>query len=238
MTFRTLVFFIGLVSLSSCATSLIYSPSLGLTKEPLKKGEIDLNGGLLLLPETRPSAVGRNTVLGGEGHIAYGFTNTFALQFKGWADLQINRQRSGFSLAGIKTVDVTDKSTLLFMPKVGGALSGNSIDGFGVELPVILQFKENANTSFFIGLGGAFGFRGFYKLNKNGAFSTGITGENNQYPFGFGALIHSGLIYKLTNNLRLNVELSGIYQLNTFDKQSHFLFAPSFSIGYVFPNKN
>jgi hypothetical protein len=124
------------------------------------------------------------------------------------------------------------------MPKFGGALSGNSIDGFGMELPIILQFQENANTSMFVGLGGAFGFRGLYKLNKNGGFSTGVIGEDPQYPFGFGALIHSGLVYKLSKNFRLNIEASGIYQLNIFDSQKHFLFAPNFSIGYVFPNKN
>jgi hypothetical protein len=237
MTFRTLICIVALFSLSSCATSLVYSPSIGLTAESLKKGEIDLNGGLILLPETRPSSIGRNTVLGGEGHISYGFTDKFALQVKGWVDMQIKNQRSGFSLAGIKTIKETNNLRLLIMPKVGCALSGNSLDGFGLELPVILQYDENTNASIFIGLGAAFGFRGLYKLNKNGGFATGIMGEDNQYPFGYAGLIHSGLTYKITKNLRLNLEFSSIYQLNIYDKQSHFLLAPNFSIGYVFPNK-
>jgi hypothetical protein len=237
MLFKQLIFGIGLVSLSSCATSLVYSPSIGLTTKPLKQGEIDLKGAAVLLPETRPNSIGVKTTLGGEAHIAYGFTDKLALQLKGWADIKNNNIRTGYSLAGIRTLKETEKLRLILMPRVGIALSGNSIQGYGLELPFILQYDENANTALLVGLGGAFGFSQLDKVNKNAGFSSGIAGYAFKYPYGYAALLHTGLTYRLTRQFRINLELSGIYQLNAFDDKSHYLLSPNLAIGYTIGKK-
>jgi hypothetical protein len=233
MPIKQLIFIIALVSLSSCATSLVYSPSVGLTTKPLKQGDIDLKGAAILLPETRPSSIGVQTSLGGEAHIAYGFTDKFALQVKGWAAVTPNNVRMGYSLAGIRTLKETEKLRLILMPRVGVALSGNSIEGYGLELPLILQYNENANTTLFVGLGGAFGFSQLEKMNKNAGFASGLAGDDFKYPYGYAALLHTGLMYRLTRQFRINLELSGIYQLNTFDNQRHYLLSPNVGIGYT-----
>ncbi len=236
MPFKQLIFLIGLVSLSSCATSLVYSPSIGLTTKPLKEGEIDLKGAAVLLPETRPSSIGVQATLGGEAHIAYGFTDKFALQVKGWAAVR-NDIRMGYSLAGIQTLKETEKWRFILMPRVGIALYGNIIEGYGAELPLIWQYNENANTTLFVGLGGAFGFSQLDKINKNAGFSSGIAGDAFKYPYGYAALLHTGLTYRLTRQFRINLELSGIYQLNTFDTQTHYLLSPNVGIGYTIEKK-
>ena len=237
MLFKQLIFGIGLVSLSSCAASLVYSPSIGLTTKPLKQGDIDLKGAAVLLPETRPSSIGVQTTLGGEAHIAYGFTDKLALQVKGWAAVKPDNVRMGYSLAGIRTLKETEKLRLILMPRVGIALNGNNIDGYGVELPLILQYNENANTTLFVGLGGAFGFSQLDKINKNADLASGIAGEAFKYPYGYAALLHTGLAYRLTRQFRINLELSSIYQLNTFDDRSHYLLSPNLAIGYTIGKK-
>ncbi|MGB3549031.1 MAG: hypothetical protein WBA17_18800, partial [Saprospiraceae bacterium] len=69
---RYLTTLLLLAALTSCSPSLIYSPSINLTNESLKSGEIDLSGGVELLPETRPDAIrGNQTTLGVSGQLAY-----------------------------------------------------------------------------------------------------------------------------------------------------------------------
>lgn len=55
-----------LVSLSGCVPSLVYSPSINLPPQPLKKDKSQLLGGAGLFPETRPDRVEQKLSAGGE----------------------------------------------------------------------------------------------------------------------------------------------------------------------------
>ncbi len=225
---RYLTTLLLLAALTSCSPSLIYSPSINLTNESLKSGEIDLSGGVELLPETRPDAIrGNQTTLGVSGQLAYGFSDKFNLTVKGWGDIEGrgHDSRMGFSLNGqfIKVFDPA--SRLIVLPRFGIALDGANIGGYGIGSSVIYQHTINQRFSWYGGTGLVWGFR---QLNR------AVNRESElKMPMGFGIIANLGLGWQVTDRIHVNGEINPVYQINTFDDNSQFLVAPSVGVGYT-----
>ena len=218
--------------LTSCSKSLVYSPSINLTNHPIQEKEIDLQGGVELLPEARPEELnGNQTTFGFSGQMSYGFSEKFNLTIKGWADIEGRESliRSGYSLTGQFIKSLSERKRVILLPRIGIALNGNDITGYGLGTSMIYQNSINQKLSWYGGTGLLWGFRYLEKDTNN---------ENEEkIPMGFGILGNLGIGWQLSNNIRLNCELSPIYQINTFDENSQFLLSPSIGIGYTINKK-
>ena len=218
--------------LTSCSKSLVYSPSINLTNQLIKEKEIDIQGGIELLPETRPAELqGNQTTFGLSGQISYGFSAKFNLTIKGWADTEGRESltRSGYSLNGQLIKKLSERNRLIILPRIGIALNGNEIAGYGLGASMIYQNSISQKLSWYGGTGLLWGFR-YLEKDKNR--------ENEEkIPMGFGIISNLGIGWQISNNIRLNCELSPVYQINTFDGNSQTLLSPSIGIGYTFNKK-
>lgn len=221
-----IILFIGLSS--NCTRSLVYSPSIHLTNQALQQKAIDLQGGIELLPETRPEILqGGPSTLGVSGQLAYGFSDKFNLSVKGWADIEgrENVIRSGYSLNGQFIRAFDERNRVLVLPRVGISLNGSDISGYGLGTSVIYQKSIQQKWSWYGGLGLLWGFRYLEKeLNLE---------KKEKLPMGLGILGNLGIGWQVTKNIRINGELSPAYQINTFDENTNFILSPSIGIGYT-----
>jgi len=199
-----------------------------MTNSPLNDGDVDLQGGIEMLPESRPEKLGgSNNTLGLNGQLSYGFSNNFNLTMKGWVDIQGREiyHRHGYSIGAQFVKKIDDKSRRIVLPRFGIAFNDGNVAGYGIGGSIIYQSTINDNLSWYGGAGFAWGFRYLEKdLNFN---------DEEKLPMGFGVLGNLGLGWNLSHSLRLNFELSPIYQLNSFDDNSQFLLAPSVGMGYT-----
>ena len=230
---RSVTIILLIVLSTSCSKSLVYSPSVNLTNQPLKEKELDLQGGIEMLPETRPEELKEaQTTFGMSGQLLYGFTDNFSLGIKGWADLEgrENLIRTGFSLNAQFQKTIDENNRIIILPRIGMALNGNEISGYGIGTSVIYQNVISQKLSWYGGLGLLWGFR---YLEKDPNYQ-----NEEKIPMGFGFIGNLGLGYQLSNTFRLNCELSPIYQINTFDENSQLLLSPTVGIGYTLKRKN
>lgn len=227
-SFIKICFVITTALISSCSSSLVYSPSINLPNQPLKEKEIDLIGGFELLPETRQKAIqGNPTTMGLNGQVSYGFSDKFNMSLKGWLDIEnrLNSTRSGFALNGQFINQISSDSRTILLPRIGIALGGNTISGYGFGASFIYQKNFIQNFSWYGGIGFLWGFKNLEK-------EVNSLNERN-LPMGIGIIGNLGLSWQFYNKLRLNLELSPVYQVNIFDKNSQLLLSPSISIGYT-----
>ena len=103
---------IAIAELSGC-TSLVYSPSMQLPIQPLKKEQVQAGVGMVLLPETRPLPAEQKTAFGVEGFVRYGFNDKFSMQVRYWNDVHSagDANRAGFSFSGTHLFGDTNSKT-------------------------------------------------------------------------------------------------------------------------------
>lgn len=226
-------FFIPIVLLfvfSSCTRSLVYNPAMMLPHQPLKEKEIDIQAGVGMLPETRKDVYeDRKATLGIQGHLSYGFTPSFSMTLKGWADLQNQENvfRSGYSLMGQFVHQLNSQERLYFVPEMGLALGGRDIDGYGVRISTIYHNSFSGSIAGYGGLGFMFGFKDFEETTNNN--------NERKLPVGYGVTGTLGFVWKYSKEIRLNCELAPIFQMNTFDDTNYFLVSPTIGIAYTIP---
>ncbi len=224
---------LGIVLLWSCSKSMVYSPSLNLSNKPLREKELDLQGGVELMPEARTENLdGSKTTFGVSGQIGYGFSDKFSLGVKGWIDAQGREDvaRFGVALQG-QVVKITGPTNrLLLVPRIGLAFQGDQIAGYGLGSSAVFQKTLSGRTAWHFGAGLAWGFR---YLDRD----TNAAGEN-KIPMGFGLLGHIGFVWEFAPGLRLSAEATPLYQINTFDKNQQFMVSPQLGLGYTFRRDN
>jgi len=229
MKTKTFAFLVVILLLSSCSKSLVYSPSINLPNEILEEGDIDLSGGVELMPETRPEALGDSpTTIGLVGQIKYGISDDIHFLMKGWIDIQGREEptRSGFAFGGQFIMKRNVTSRFIFLPRLGGAMKGDDMDGLGINLSVIYHEELSDKLSFYIGGGLLWGAHSSDKI---------LTSEGEErLPMGYGFINHTGVAYEIVKGLRVNFELTPIFQINTFDKNQQMLLSPQIGIGYTF----
>lgn len=224
---------LGISLLWGCSKSMLYSPSLNLSNKPLKEKELDLQGGVELMPEARTEILGGNkTTLGVSGQVGYGFSDKFSLGVKGWIDAQGREDaaRFGVALQGVVTRMTGPAKRLLLVPRIGLAFWGDQITGYGLGASAVFQKELSDQTAWHFGAGFAWGFR---YLNED----INAAGEN-KIPMGLGLLGHIGFAWEFAPGLRLSVEATPLYQINTFDKNQQFIVSPQLGLGYTFRREN
>ncbi|MEZ4985970.1 MAG: hypothetical protein R2795_13200 [Saprospiraceae bacterium] len=213
--------------LSGCS-SLLYSPSLNLTNQPIQEKQIDMQGGVELLPETRMlnATFPDNLQLGWSGGLRYGFGKQFNMGFKAWGEFSPRQTllRGGGSIDAQFLRIISPQTRLILLPRVGIALNGNSIAGYGLSASAIYQREVSDHFSWYGGIGAVWGVKDFTQEQN-------IANELKM-PMGAGVVGNLGIGWQLTNGLRANIELNPILQLNTFDNRQQFLLAPSVGVGY------
>jgi len=223
----------------SCSNSLIYSPALNLPVRPIAKDNIDISGGVELLSETRPgeeisnnfeipNLVGTdeelygNSTFGYNFQLGYGFSDKFNLYIRGWGDLENTGEyfRTGYALSSTLTLsELSESSRLMLIPRVGLALDGNYIGGYGLGLSSAIHHRFTDNFAFYSGLGFVWGFSEIGTIQD---------GEN-----GIGIIGNVGTSYEIFDNFRVNLELTPIYQINLYDDNQKFVMSGQFAIGYM-----
>ena len=116
------------------------------------------------------------------------------------------------------------------MPRIGFAAQDTDISGYGLATSILYQKTVHSSLGYYGGMGLAWGFEDLTK--RENSFN------ENKIPMGFGVIGNFGLTWEVFKNMRLNIELNPIYQINTFDKQNHFILSPQLGIGYTFRRKN
>lgn len=219
---------VGGLFLSNCSTSQVYSPSLNLPQKPLAEKEVDLNGGVEMFPETRPEFTNSKdkSTFGFNGQLGYGFTNSFNMYAKGWITKDNNKYRSGYSLSGIIDFQVDDNSRYMLIPRIGLLLDNQNISGYGASCLLIYQSRIINNFSFNSGGGLIWGYNSLFE-------TTNSVGES-RISMGFAIQGNVGLTYQVSKNIRCNLEVNPLYQINTFDSQQNFVISPNIGIGYTF----
>jgi len=214
--------------LSGCSSSLVFSPGVNLPVKTLEKSQVDVQGGVELFPETRPEYVNANVSPGGSLLLGYGISNKTAVYAKGWigfSERGINGTRTGFSINMVNQLkQIGPTAKLLLLPKIGMLLDGKYRGGYGLELPLLLHYSYQQKAGFY----GGFGFiYGLYDFNKVDA------GGEQKLRSGYAITNHLGSSVYLYKALRVNVELTTLFQRNRFDNINHLIFAPSVGIGYT-----
>ncbi len=222
---KTKSFFLFLTTIiliiNSCAPSLVYSPSINLPPRPLQKDEIQLLGGVGYLPETLPDKTSAKMAFGGEATLRYGFNNTISGQIKGWYDFSDNVEQKRWGLSTASIITFNDSSDFRFgvMPNIAMVLADNSIEGGGGSLPFTFWINKYNPFNMYFGFGPIVGIRD-------------LTDEANQW--GWGLILNSGISILLDNKCTINLEFSGIKQVNEYNGSKEYYFAPSLNIGYIF----
>jgi len=205
--------------LFNCTPSLVYSPSVNLPAEPLKKRSVQVLGGIGFLPETREHDVGESVALGGELTFRFGISDYFTMQFKGWKDFSDNldESRSGFSYTNIVLLnDAQSKYKVGFLPTFAFLFDGNGLEGGGAATQFGIWLPNNGVLHPYVAIGPGVGIRNL---------------EENPKEWGWGVLTNLGLALKISEHFNLNLEVAGIAQINEFEDKSNFVVAPSLNLG-------
>lgn len=221
---------IGVTFLAGCSQSLVYSPAVNIPNKPLREDEVDLQGGVEMLPEARAENIGGNmTTFGLSGQVGYGFTDNFNMTVRGWADIEEREDysRSGFALNAqfVKQLNLT--SSLIIVPRAGIAMYGDAVDGHGFGLSVFYHKELSEKLGFYGGAGGIWGFHQLMEKDRN---EKGVV----RAQMGFGVISNIGISWQFFDNFRLNCEINPLYQINSFDQNEQFIVAPQIGVGYIF----
>lgn len=197
-----------------CASSLRYSPALNLPAAPLPEHTGQLAGGGALLPETRPSAVRRTLLFGGEAAVSYAFSQKFSMKIKGWKDLDLST--GGFAVSGEFS---DDGGRFSVIPAFAFLLEKSSAEGFGAAVYAAWRLRKHGDFRPYLAVAPAFGF-------KNFSF------DDNDY--GYGLIANAGATYLLSGQFSLNAELAVTASYNRYDEVAYIIPSPSLMAQWAF----
>jgi hypothetical protein len=199
-----------------------------LATQALSEKQLDLQGGLEMMPEARPDQVeGAGLTTGVSGRLSYGFSDRFTMGLHAWGEVEnrLGNFRGGYALQAQIYYPVSPGQQFIFIPKVGMVLNASTISGYGLEGALVYQKLFNPRFSAYAGGGLAVGI---HELEKQQNIENEL-----KIPMGMALIGHLGLSWQLTVHLRLNAEVHPIYQINSFDEVQHFLLSPHIGIGYT-----
>ncbi len=162
-----------------------------------------------------------------------GFSERFNMSLKGWYDLEgrADTLRSGYSLAAHFIKRKTPASRVIIVPKIGITLRANVINGYGATTAVVYHRTVGNKVGWYGGLELGWGTHDFFKEWHHDR-------QKDIMPMGFAALAHLGIAGELFGGLRVNAEITPVYQFNYFDDNQQFMVSPQIGIGYVLNSKD
>lgn len=207
----------------SCSTqSVIYSPAVNLTPEPIEQGQLQFMAGYGELPEARPHRMPDETAAAVEGTIRVGVMDWMALQLKGWWDVSDNAgvNRSGYSLAIPLTV-MRDYKGFDFGILPTGVMLYDESDclGGGGTVSACVWFPEVGIVHGYSAVGWGYGVHDAYDVGEK---------------WGWLVSGNIGAAVLLFDHLTINAELSAVRQYNNYDDRTDTFIVPSISIGGLF----
>ncbi len=222
------------VAVSGCS-SLVYTPAVHLSEQPLTKGKIEIQGTVGLLPETRLQDSEHKATLGGSLGAGYGFTDNISLYVSGWLAFSDDMySRGGWSLSSRVPLLQNERYELLLYPRAALLFYGSGIDGYGAELPLVFLRRFSADVYAYAGAGFAYGTNSFDKIERPQPAS-GVSDSSSErvLPDGYGIIGHIGVGWNITKRLRLTGEVNPIMQINSYDDRSDVMLVPSVGVGYT-----
>lgn len=215
-----------LLAITGCSQSLVYSPASHVAEKQLQAQQVDLCIGVGMLPETRPLERIDDATFGGTVAVGYGFTDAFNLTLSGWNVLaKHDASRGGIALSSRIHLTTHTGYELFLYPRAALLFSGNSVDGYGVELPINVLKAWSPEVYSYAGVGIAYGIKSFEKRTNSQ--------HESVLPHGYGIIGHIGIGWNITNRLRLMGEVNPIYQINSFDHVNNTVVVPSIAVGYT-----
>jgi len=204
----------------SCSTqSVIYSPAVNLTPEPLEQGQLQLMAGYGELPEARPHRMPEETAAAVEGTIRAGIMDWMAFQLKGWWDVSDNAgvNRSGYSLAIPLTI-VRNYNGFDFGILPTGVMLYDESDclGGGGTVSACVWFPEVRGVHGYWAFGWGYGVHDAYNVDDK---------------WGWLVSGNLGAAVLLFDHLTINAEISAVRQYNNYDDRSDIFIVPSIAVG-------
>ena len=193
-----------------------YTTSLVLPPSPIEKGQIDVNGGIEIMPASTDEPI---YVKGFSGSVTCGFDNLKGINTRIFYADEYN---FGLSVSLLKGKELSNNSRLYHCPRVGVTIALGSGLALGYECLYQKSFK---NASFYTGLGAGYGADTESFIEDGslfGDYGTGLTSK-----FGFSI--------KSPNNLRLSLEFNPIIQ--SYEGAIFPVYNSSVSVGFLL-NKN
>jgi len=186
---------------------------MNLPAKEMKVRDIQINGGLEALPETRPAEIsGKLVSIGPSVNTSFGIGKGSIASVRYW----FGPENFGGSLNAHIAVKLSENSRLFVTPRYGFLFDGSeAAHGFGLSL----TYHKTLSNVLGIYSGGGI-ILGYYSGHDGTAFvsNTGISIESGSFYF--------------------NVEVNPIYQLNHEENINHFLVSPSISVGFRFSVKD
>ena len=210
--------------LSGCATA-IYSPSLSLPVNHLRKHEFDVSSSIELLPQTNINS--NSPIVGVNMSGTMGISDEVSIHGKYWSDFgqKINGVRYGGYIGMNLLLKKHSKFSYILTPRFGLSFDGKNIAGYGLGSHIVCSYLFSNKFASYSGLGVAYGLHSFNRINN-------IYGES-KVPHGFALIIPIGFGYNLTNNIRLNLENNFIYQIDLFNNNTYLIPSPCLTLGYT-----
>ncbi len=205
-----------------CTSSLVYSPSVLLPARPLQKEQGELALGAGMLPETRPAAVDRSVVAGGDLLVRYAFSDRVTIGVKGWGDLSGTEDETRWGVLAEGIVMLSEGGSdyrFALMPRIGMALSNGNIEGGGLTIPVAVWTPAISSVHPYGALGPIVGWRDL---------------STSRAQIGYGVIGNVGASLLLSELFSLKAEVAGIFQVNSYDTVSDLMVAPSVALSWTF----
>lgn len=204
-----------------CTESLVYSPSMNLPPRPLSGGQSQFLMGGAYFPETRPFRSPEKTAYGWEATFRFALCKHFSMQAKGWKDLSGNFDGERYGISGAVIAMLNDSSNFRYgvMPTGAFLFGGGDMEGGGGGLPICFWFTKYHPFDFYTTITPAFGIKD-------------VSAETKQW--GWGILLNAGTAVIIKDCLTINLEFSGIRQVNEYEDRNDYFICPSLNIGYLF----
>jgi hypothetical protein len=230
---RTLITLLAATALSSCATSLVYDPTLQLPQRHLEPGEVQIGAGSVFMPETRPDAVSRAGSIGISTMGRAAVNERLTIGGKHWFTFvsdDPSPQNSSLEyragLSGELWYNLDDSTSSLVAR--GAMLFGESgygsvaIDGGGVGAQYARRFVPfDADVTLHAAAGLVFGFRDLMISSGNPQWGTGVLAN-------FGGALN------ITGRLDLTADIAALVYYDANTEQIRPAVAPGLALSLTF----
>ena len=147
----------------------------------------------------------------------YGFHDRFALSFDLWRTLNTDDgdQWGINSYAMLRLDSFSSGMSSAIVPMFTMCYVGRTIEGQGIALWYAVWPPAIENISSYLGLAPFFGW-----------YAPDVS------HYGYGVIMNGGVVFDLSDQLNLGVEVAGVMQVSEYDQDIRFVPAPSLTLSW------